>query len=75
MSITATRSTAGDHAHQSLQFRVPAVPMMVVMNAIAHASACPSPGPKLDNRRVLAGVVDLASSPSAPPSSWSPATR
>ena len=29
------------------------------MNAIAQVSAAPSTGPKLDNRRVLAGVVDL----------------
>jgi uncharacterized RDD family membrane protein YckC len=30
------------------------------MNAIAQASAAPVTGPKLDNRRVLAAVVDLA---------------
>jgi uncharacterized RDD family membrane protein YckC len=30
------------------------------MNAIAQASAAPSTGPKLDNRRVLAALVDLA---------------
>lgn len=36
------------------------MPMTGVMNAIAHASAAPVRGPKLDNRRVLAGVVDLA---------------
>jgi len=29
------------------------------MNAIAHASAMPATGPQLDNRRVLAGVIDL----------------
>ena len=29
------------------------------MNAIAQASAAPVAGPKLDNRRVLAGIVDL----------------
>jgi uncharacterized RDD family membrane protein YckC len=29
------------------------------MNAIAHASALPATGPQLDNRRVLAGVIDL----------------
>lgn len=29
------------------------------MNAIAQASAAPATGPKLDNRRVLAGIVDL----------------
>jgi uncharacterized RDD family membrane protein YckC len=33
--------------------------MVDVMNAIAHVSAAPVTGPKLDNRRVLAGVVDL----------------
>ncbi len=33
--------------------------MTGVMNAIAHASPSPLRGPKLDNRRVLAGVVDL----------------
>jgi uncharacterized RDD family membrane protein YckC len=33
--------------------------MLGVMNAIAHAPAPPARGPKLDNRRVLAGVVDL----------------
>ena len=36
------------------------MPMTGVMNAIAHASPSPLRGPKLDNRRVLAGVVDLA---------------
>ena len=36
------------------------MPMVGVMNAIAQASAAPVTGPKLDNRRVLAGVVDLA---------------
>ncbi len=34
--------------------------MWWVMNATAHASAAPTTGPKLDNRRVLAGIVDLA---------------
>jgi uncharacterized RDD family membrane protein YckC len=34
--------------------------MLVVMNAIAHASAPSATGPQLDNRRVLAGLVDLA---------------
>ena len=34
--------------------------MLGVMNAIAHASPAPARGPKLDNRRVVAGVVDLA---------------
>jgi uncharacterized RDD family membrane protein YckC len=33
--------------------------MVTEMNAIAQVSAAPSTGPKLDNRRVLAGVVDL----------------
>src|SRR3954451_3187024 len=33
--------------------------MVGEMNAIAQVSAAPSTGPKLDNRRVLAGVVDL----------------
>ncbi len=36
------------------------MPMVGVMNAIAQASSAPVTGPKLDNRRVLAGVVDLA---------------
>jgi uncharacterized RDD family membrane protein YckC len=36
------------------------VPMWWVMNATAHASAAPTAGPKLDNRRVLAAIVDLA---------------
>jgi uncharacterized RDD family membrane protein YckC len=34
--------------------------MVFVMNATAHASAAPLTGPKLDNRRVLAAIVDLA---------------
>ena len=34
--------------------------MFGVMNAIAQASAAPVRGPKLDNRRVVAGTVDLA---------------
>jgi uncharacterized RDD family membrane protein YckC len=34
--------------------------MVLVMNATAHASAAPITGPKLDNRRVLAAIVDLA---------------
>jgi uncharacterized RDD family membrane protein YckC len=34
--------------------------MLFVMNATAHASAAPTTGPKLDNRRVLAAIVDLA---------------
>jgi uncharacterized RDD family membrane protein YckC len=34
--------------------------MLLVMNATAHASAAPTTGPKLDNRRVLAAIVDLA---------------
>jgi uncharacterized RDD family membrane protein YckC len=33
--------------------------MVVVMNAIAQVSAAPVSGPKLDNRRVLAAIVDL----------------
>ena len=33
--------------------------MLFVMNAIAQASAAPVTGPKLDNRRVLAAIVDL----------------
>jgi uncharacterized RDD family membrane protein YckC len=33
--------------------------MVDVMNAIAQVSAGPVTGPKLDNRRVMAGVVDL----------------
>ena len=35
------------------------MPMVVVMNAIAHASAGPVSGSKLDNRRVLAAIIDL----------------
>ena len=35
------------------------MPMVGVMNAIAHASAAPVSGSKLDNRRVLAAIVDL----------------
>jgi uncharacterized RDD family membrane protein YckC len=42
----------------ALNFRA-LVPMVDVMNAIAQVSAAPVTGPKLDNRRVLAGVVDL----------------
>lgn len=34
--------------------------MLLVMNATAQASAAPTTGPKLDNRRVLAAIVDLA---------------
>jgi uncharacterized RDD family membrane protein YckC len=34
--------------------------MWWVMNATAHASAAPTTGPKLDNRRVVAAIVDLA---------------
>src|SRR3954454_1516805 len=33
--------------------------MVDVMNAIAQVSPAPLTGPKLDNRRVLAGIVDL----------------
>jgi uncharacterized RDD family membrane protein YckC len=36
------------------------MPMLSVMNATAQASAAPVTGPKLDNRRVLAALVDLA---------------
>jgi len=35
------------------------MPMVGEMNAIAHVSAAPTTGPKLDNRRVLAAIVDL----------------
>lgn len=35
------------------------MPIFVVMNAIAHASALPLSGPKLDNRRVVAALIDL----------------
>jgi uncharacterized RDD family membrane protein YckC len=35
------------------------MPMVGVMNAIAHASAAPVSGSKLDNRRVIAAIVDL----------------
>jgi uncharacterized RDD family membrane protein YckC len=33
--------------------------MVVLMNAIAQASPTPASGPKLDNRRVMAAIVDL----------------
>ena len=36
------------------------MPMLGVMNAIAQASARSATGPQLDNRRVLAGLVDIA---------------
>jgi uncharacterized RDD family membrane protein YckC len=42
----------------TLNFRA-LVPILDVMNAIAHASAAPVSGPKLDNRRVAAAIVDL----------------
>jgi uncharacterized RDD family membrane protein YckC len=42
----------------SLNFRA-AMPMVVVMNAIAQVSAAPFSGSKLDNRRVMAAIVDL----------------
>ena len=29
------------------------------MNAMAHATAVPATGPQLDNRRVLAALIDL----------------
>ena len=35
------------------------MPMVVLMNAIAQASASPVSGSKLDNRRVMAAIVDL----------------
>ena len=35
------------------------MPIHMGMNAIAHASALPTSGPKLDNRRVLAALIDL----------------
>ena len=35
------------------------MPIIVLMNAIAHSTALPLSGPKLDNRRVLAAVIDL----------------
>ena len=58
MSMTATRSTPADDA-SSLNFRAGAADVARV-NAIAQPSAVSAAGPKLDNRRVLAGVVDLA---------------
>src|SRR5215207_7287494 len=42
----------------TLNFRA-ALPMVVVMNAIAQVSPASISGPKLDNRRVLAAIVDL----------------
>jgi len=33
--------------------------MVVLMNAIAQARSAPASGPKLDNRRVLAGIIDV----------------
>src|SRR5262245_19224013 len=35
------------------------MPMVVLMNAIAQASAAPASGSKLDNRRVTAAILDL----------------
>ena len=35
------------------------MPIFVLMNAIAQATLLPLSGPKLDNRRVLAAVIDL----------------
>src|SRR5215210_6727864 len=58
MSMTATRSTPADDA-SSLNFRAGAADVARV-NAIAQPSAVSAAGSKLDNRRVLAGVVDLA---------------
>jgi uncharacterized RDD family membrane protein YckC len=43
----------------TLNFRA-VVPMLGVMNATAQVTAAPLRGPKLDNRRVLAAIVDLA---------------
>jgi uncharacterized RDD family membrane protein YckC len=42
----------------SLNFRA-VVPMVHLMNAIAQVSAAPVSGPKLDNRRVAAAIIDL----------------
>src|SRR5687768_13583562 len=42
----------------SLNFRA-VVPMVDLMNAIAQVSAAPVSGPKLDNRRVAAAIIDL----------------
>jgi uncharacterized RDD family membrane protein YckC len=42
----------------TLNFRA-AMPMVGLMNAIAQASPFPVTGPKLDNRRVVAAIVDL----------------
>jgi uncharacterized RDD family membrane protein YckC len=42
----------------TLNFRA-VMPMLGVMNAIAHVSAAPVSGSKLDNRRVMAAIVDL----------------
>jgi len=39
--------------------RLGAVPIQFLMNAIAHASALSTTGPQLDNRRVLAALIDL----------------
>jgi uncharacterized RDD family membrane protein YckC len=58
MSMTATRSTPADDA-SSLNFRAGAADVALV-NAIAQPYAVSAAGPKLDNRRVVAGVVDLA---------------
>jgi uncharacterized RDD family membrane protein YckC len=55
--MTATRSTAG-MMPATLNFRA-ALSMLGVMNAIAQVSASRLSGPKLDNRRVLAAIVDL----------------
>lgn len=35
------------------------MPMLLAMNAIAHASPLSAGGPQLDNRRVIAGLIDL----------------
>jgi len=56
--MTATRSTPG-MMPATLNFRA-LVPMLGVMNASAQVTAAPIRGPKLDNRRVVAAIVDLA---------------
>jgi hypothetical protein len=42
----------------TLNFRA-VMPMLGVMNAIAQATPAPVSGSKLDNRRVMAAIVDL----------------
>src|SRR5215210_6833861 len=58
MSMTATRSTRG-MMHCGVNFDGPGADLVGV-NVTAQASATPITGPKLDNRRVLAALVDLA---------------